>query len=285
MTKLTSRASARDCKPAVIALHCSGSTGRQWSKLALSLGDRFTLIAPDLIGNGANPHWSGAHQFCLADEAARITAIIDGLAGDVHLVGHSYGGAVTLRIARERPARIASLALYEPTAFHLLRSLGPGGRAALAEIHSVADGVAHDLIAGDCRAAARRFVDYWNCEGTWAGLKPESQDELVRYIPKAALEFNALIDEPTPLGAFRRLACPTLLMRCARTPTPTALIAQKLFSTMSNAVIEEIPDAGHMGPISHADLVSELIAAHVAAAAGVDRPADQKAVVRIGTAA
>ncbi len=117
MTKLTSRASAHDGKPAVIALHCSGSTGRQWNKLALSLGDRFTLIAPDLIGNGVNPHWSGTHRFCLADEAARIRRSSTGWTGDVHLVGHSYGGAVALRIAHERPARITSMALYEPRRF------------------------------------------------------------------------------------------------------------------------------------------------------------------------
>src|SRR6266536_1481912 len=35
----------------------------------------------------------------------------------VHLIGHSYGGGVALRVAVERSNRIASLTLYEPTAF------------------------------------------------------------------------------------------------------------------------------------------------------------------------
>jgi pimeloyl-ACP methyl ester carboxylesterase len=268
-------------KPTVIALHCSGSSGRQWNKLASALGNRCTLIAPDLIGCGATPPWNGSHSFCLADEASRIIDIIGALDGLVHLVGHSYGGGVALRVARERSGRIATLSLYEPTAFHILRSMGPDGRTALEQIRSVAGGVSRDVMAGDYQAAARRFVDYWNGEGTWAAMKPESRAEIVRYIPKAPLEFSALIEEPAPLAAFRRMAFPVLLMRGALAPEPTALIAQKLFSIMRDAVIEEIPNAGHMGPFSHAELVSDMIAAHVFRAAGLDRLADRDTRARM----
>ncbi len=265
-------------KPIVIALHCSGGSARQWSKLATLLHDRCTLIAPDLIGGDAIARWRGGERFRLADEAAPIVSLIDARDEPVHLVGHSYGGGVALRVACERPARIASLSLYEPSAFFVLRLMGREGRPALEEIRSLAGGVAHDLNANDKRAAAARFVDYWNGTGTWAGMKSESQAELVGYIPKAPLEFSALIEEPTRLFAFTRLAFPILLMRGARGPAPTALIARMLFSLMRHAAIEEIRDAGHMGPLSHAERVNETIAAHVLRAAGVERLADMPAV-------
>ena len=103
-------------KPAVaIALRCSGSSGRQWSALRKSL--RLQVFIPDLMGCGAMPHLAGDRRFRLADEARPIVALIDELEAPVHLIGHSYGGAVALRIAVERPNRIASLTLYEPTTF------------------------------------------------------------------------------------------------------------------------------------------------------------------------
>jgi pimeloyl-ACP methyl ester carboxylesterase len=262
--------------PRLIALHCSGSTGRQWRKLAAALGDRFALTAPDLTGAGVTPHWSGEWEFTLADEAARIVAMIDAQDGPVHLIGHSYGGGVALRIACERPARVASLSLYEPSAFFVLRLMGLEGRPALDEIRAFAGAVAGDLMAGDCSAAAARFFDYWNGPGTWVGAKPETQAELVRYIRKAPLEFSALINEPTRLFAFTRLACPVLLMRGARGPAPTALIADKLLSIMRDAALEELPDAGHMGPFSHPERVNGMIAGHVMRAAGLDVPAGAK---------
>ncbi len=43
-----------DAKPTVIALHCSLGSGRQWTRLAESLGDGFDVIAPDLAGYGKN---------------------------------------------------------------------------------------------------------------------------------------------------------------------------------------------------------------------------------------
>jgi pimeloyl-ACP methyl ester carboxylesterase len=262
---------APDKLPPVIALHCSGSSGRQWNKLASALGDCFALTAPDLISAGATPHWSGEGRSALADEAARIIEIIDAWDGPVHLVGHSYGGAVALYVAHTRPARIASMALYEPCAFHVLNTLGPDGQIALDEIESVAGKIAQDVADGDCNAAAARFVDYWNGPGTWAGMKPESRAALLRSIPNAPREFRALFDDPTPLAAYRRLACPVLLMRGELAPLPTALIAHALFSVMPGAAIETIAGAGHMGPFSHTELVNEKIASHVLRASGLER--------------
>ena len=261
----------------VIALHCSGSTGQQWNRLALALGDCFALTAPDFIGSGATPQWSGEGRFTLADEAARIIEIIDARDGPVHLVGHSYGGAVALHVAHARPTRIASMALYEPCAFHVLHSLGPDGQIALEEVTSVAGKIVHDVTDGDCDAAAAHFVDYWNGVGTWAGMKPEYRAEPLRYVANASRGFRALFDEPTPLAAYRRLACPVLLMRGELAPMPTALIAHALFSVMPGAALETIAGAGHMGPFSHSEIVNEKIAEHVLRAFGLDRLAGRDA--------
>jgi pimeloyl-ACP methyl ester carboxylesterase len=255
-------------KPAVIALHCSGSTGRQWSKLSEAITGRFTVIAPDLIGCGGTPMWGGEHPFTMADEAAPILKLIDAQAGPLHLVGHSYGGGVALYIAHVRPERIASLSLYEPTAFHLLRRLDPDEGAAFAEIRTVADEIGRDLTAGAYRRAARRFVDYWGGAGSWAGMQPQRQERFVRYVPKITLDFRALIEDTVPLAVYRRLTCPTLLMHGAQAPKPTLSIARALETAFPNAEIVEVAGAGHMGPFSHADLVCDMVNAHLGAAAG-----------------
>ena len=110
--------------PAVIALHCSGAGAGQWQQLGEALGPAYTLFAPEHYGCERTGPWTGTHAFTLADEAARTIDLIDKSDRKVHLVGHSYGGGVALHVALARPARIASLALYEPSAFHLLKVIG-----------------------------------------------------------------------------------------------------------------------------------------------------------------
>src|ERR1700743_268041 len=96
----------------VIALHCSGSGAAQWRKLGEALGSRVSFVAPEHYGCDSTGPWSGERAFTLADEAGRTVDIIDAARGKVHLVGHSYGGGVALRVAMERPERIATLSLY-----------------------------------------------------------------------------------------------------------------------------------------------------------------------------
>jgi pimeloyl-ACP methyl ester carboxylesterase len=247
----------------VIALHCSGAGAAQWRRLREALGTEFELIAPEHYGCDSVGAWTGEHAFTLADEAARTISFIDGTDRKLHLVGHSYGGGVALHVAHERPERIASLTLYEPSGFHLLKQLGDEGAAALAEIMAIAGKTKEAVVSGDNRAAAVAFVDYWSGHGAWEGLRPMLQNALVRWAPKAPLDFAALIEEPVPASAYIRLRFPTLIIRGEHAPRPTRLIADALTSLLPFARPAVVAGAGHMGPLTHSAEVNALIVRHV----------------------
>ena len=247
----------------VIALHCSGGSASQWRYLAEGLGGRYEVLAPEHYGCGSTGPWGGEHAFTLADEAARAIALIDRSDDKVHLVGHSYGGGVALNVALARPERIASMALYEPSAFHLLSQMGQRGAEAHAEIAGVAHRICQGVVSGDYRGAVAAFVDYWNGAGSWNALRPAVQSALTRWAPKGPLDFRALIDDPTPPGAYRALTIPVLILRGQRTPAPTRVIAEGLSELLPASRLVDIEGAGHMGPLTHAPEVSALIVRHI----------------------
>src|SRR5438046_1391885 len=100
----------------ILLLHSTGASGTQWRALADRLAPHGRVAAPDLCGYGTSGGWTGREAFRLAHEATRLSPLIQGFAAPVHLVGHSYGGAVALHLARTQRERVASLTLYEPVA-------------------------------------------------------------------------------------------------------------------------------------------------------------------------
>jgi len=247
----------------VIALHCSGGSAGQWQHLKRMLPGHVSLWCPHFIGSTWAGHWSGNHAFTLADEAAAIVSMIDAIGRPVHLVGHSYGGGVALRVARERPGQIASMALYEPTALHLLRTAGPDAKTALDEINAISAAVDRAILAGDHRAAARQFVEYWSEPGTWGRMRNEAQADVIHYMPKACLDFRALLLEPTPLTVYRHFRFPVLLLQGQQTREPTQVIARRLAKALRFGSLQTVDGAGHMGPLTHAETVAALIAGFV----------------------
>jgi pimeloyl-ACP methyl ester carboxylesterase len=255
----------QECRERVIALHCSGAGAGQWRQLGGALGSRYRLIAPEHYGCESTGHWTGMHAFTLTVEAATTIELIDRSTRKVHLVGHSYGGGVALHAALARPARVASLTLYEPSAFHLLKTMGERGAAAFAEISAVARATERGVATGDLRRGAIAFVDYWSGKGAWESLRPSVQAALIRWMPKAPLDFHALMDEPTPTSAYAGLLIPVLVLRGEHAPRPTRLIAETLTKLLPAARMAMIDGAGHMGPLTHADAVSACMAAHIGA--------------------
>jgi pimeloyl-ACP methyl ester carboxylesterase len=247
-----------------VALHCSGSSGRQWQPLADLLGGKYSVIAPDLFDSGSRGQWPGGRAFTLKDEAAPVIDIIDRLDGPVHLVGHSYGAAVALRAALARATRVASLSLYEPMLPHVLKSIGPDGIAAWHELCVLSDAVDQAVREGAYSRAAQTFFAYFNGATQWSSLTPEDQIALVHCIPKACLESRAVMTERTPLSAFARLSIPTLLMHGDCTRQPLALIARRLAEAMQAVSLHVLKGADHMAPIARAADVNAYIARHVA---------------------
>jgi len=247
----------------VIALHCSGSGASQWNTLADTLGDNFDLRTPEHYGTPSSGPWPGKHAFTIADEAARPIPFIDQSKHKVHLVGHSYGGGVALHAALLRPCRIASMVLYEPCAFHLLRLMGSRGAEANAEITSLARQFCHGVVMGDYRRAVGLFVDYWNGVGTWDMMRPVAQDALFRWAPKGMLEFRALIDNQATPSDHAELNFPVLILRGGNAPAPTQVIADYLAELLPASQVRVIAGAGHMGPLTHAAEVSALIKQHI----------------------
>jgi pimeloyl-ACP methyl ester carboxylesterase len=141
--------------------------------------------------------------------------------------------------------------------------MGSRGAREFAEILASAARTAEGVVAGDWRGAARSFVDYWGGQGAWSALRPSAQAMLTRWVPKAPLDFRALIHEPTPASAYAKLRVPTLIMRGEHAPAPTRLIAETLPQLMPSAKLIVIPDAGHMGPLTHAHTVNAAIAGHI----------------------
>jgi len=237
---------------AIVLLHCSGSSGAQWRALTAQLGGGDRVLAPELSSHGT-----------LAREAGPIRSLMGRLDEPVHLVGHSYGGAVALHIARTRPERVRSLTLVEPSAFHLLRDGEAIDAVALMEIIEVALDVRLALAAGDLGSGFGRFVDYWSGPGSWAAMPPEKRAAFAPQLAKVALDFDALLGDPAGLEDVRELGVPTLIVQGGATRLPSRCVCGLLRAAMPQAKFEMVPDAGHMLPITHRDEVNALIAEHI----------------------
>ncbi len=244
----------------LVLLHSSASSGGQWKSLVDQLGEGFQAMAPDLFGYGASDPWPGDRPLTLADEAEIVTALVGELETPFHLVGHSYGGAVALRVALNNPGRIAKLVLIEPVAFYLLQS---GRDAEHDEIAAVADAVERAIGAGDPEGGMAGFVDYWNGDGAWAGSRPDLRQELATRTGKVLGDFGAIGAEAAKLSDYTACEMPTLVLCAEHTRRPTAKIAEMLALTMPNAVHETVPGAGHMSPLTHAAVVNRAIETHL----------------------
>ena len=82
---------------------------------------------------------------------------------------------------------------------------------------------------------------------------------LIRWLPKAPLDFRALMQEPGRLDDCRDLRFPVLILRGSLAPAPTATVATLLAGVLPDCTLEVFAGAGHMGPVTHAEEVAVRI--------------------------
>jgi pimeloyl-ACP methyl ester carboxylesterase len=246
----------------VVMIHCSSSSAREWQSLCETLNADFRSIAVDQWGCGNSAPWGGQVAFTLASEAAPIVNVIREIGTPVHLVGHSYGGGVALKIAREHPELVLSLTLIEPSCFHLLAG-DPQDVELLSEITTLANAVIDAVSSGNYWEGTEQFVDYWSGAGTWAAMPQKLKMRLCQTLDKVILDFRALFNEPTELGDYANITCPGLVLCGEYARGPNRRIAEILGDALPRVTLQMIPRAGHMSPVTHPEVVNGAILDHL----------------------
>ena len=242
----------------VVCLHSTLASSKQWSDLAQRLQSGYRVVSADLYGHGKSPDWDSSRSLTLDDEVDLLRPVLDSLTGPIHLVGHSYGGAVALRVAQRYRQRICSLVVYEPVAFALMLAAGPQ-HAAAGEITEFIDSVRWNYRAGRYLDATRDFIDYWSGPGTWDRFPGEQRVSLCQRIGTVLTNFEAVVSASDMASGFRGLSVPSLCLYGLESPRPTREIAGILATEMPNLSVRPLPGMGHMGPMTHGEAVNSLI--------------------------
>lgn len=249
----------------VVALHASASTGKQWRSLAQHLERQFCIFTPDLPGYGGSSAVTGNDGPSVFAEAETVFGLIEAWQEPVHLVGHSYGGAVALQVALHHPDCIKSLTLIEPAAFHVLHT-GLGDDAGLLVRIDAVHAALESAIAGNrSHDGMRHFIDFWNGEGTWARTSPAMADYLGGQAAQVLRNFQALEKDQPALESLRTLDVPALVMMGTESPLTSLRATEIVAGALGNARLQIVAGGGHMLPLTDPHIVDPAIAAHVRA--------------------
>ena len=96
--------------PPVVLIHGMVNSSKHWEQVALRLADRYTVVAPDLLGHGDSAAVRG--DYSLGAHACSVRDLLTTIGIDrATVVGHSLGGGIAMQFFYQFPQRVERLAL------------------------------------------------------------------------------------------------------------------------------------------------------------------------------
>lgn len=248
----------------VVALHSSASSAKQWRQFESDLNGRYRFFAYDLPGYGKNPVSVDVTLSTTAHVAARIIAQIEELGERVHLVGHSNGGGVALKVALLRPDLVKSLTLYEPATFHFLKDGDTRSQQAFDDINLIFDLVAASNATSHPEIGMASFLNFWNGAGFWKKLPDAAKTKFAEMASSVIADFERSFAETWTLGDLASLKIPTLIMTGMESPDVAQRSAKQIAQHLPNAQLAILPELGHMAPAFNPEWINARIVDHIA---------------------
>jgi len=249
--------------PPVLLIQGVGVHGEGWRAQVDTLAARYACLWFDNRGLGASlpatPHLS-------VDRLARDAAALVDAQGwsDAHVIGHSLGGLVAIRLALSAPSRVRSLSLL--CTFARGREAGASARMAWIGLRTR---------VGTRRMRRAAFLEILAPPALLAGVdRDRMAHELVPFFghdladhPAAETQQLSALRAEDATGELVRLgAIPTLVVSAAHDLISPPPIGRALADAIPGARFELLPDQAHGAPILAAATVNALLVDHLARA-------------------
>ena len=225
----------------VICLHGNGLTRDAWRHFLPELGRGHRAIAYDLRATGKSeaPGRRGV-TFTNDDHARDLEAFMDALGIDrAALVGHAFGATVAMRVAIDRPERVAALVLVDIAA-----RIGDKTRASLL-------GWAETVEREGMGPLVDAAMDRWFVQRMHRDHPETIQFYSIMYAANPPMGYAAncrgipLFDVRDKLSLIR---CPTLVVAGLEDRSVTVAEKTALAAGIPGARLVVVPDASHTVP-------------------------------------
>jgi pimeloyl-ACP methyl ester carboxylesterase len=250
--------------PLLVLLHGITSTAEAWRKVMPRLTERYTVVAPDMIGHGRSAKPRG--DYSLGAYAAGVRDLLAMLGFErASVVGHSFGGGIAMQFSYlfpeyvERMALISSGGLGQEVHPMLRAAVLPGSEwvmPLLAREWSVKAGEAVRDVAG--KLGLEAGPDLAEFARGYASLTEEGASDAFIHTMR-----NVIDHEGQRVSALDRLyladQIPTLIVWGSRDPIIPVEHGRRAHRIVAHSRYAEIEGAGHWPMLDDPDrLVAEL---------------------------
>lgn len=249
--------------PVILLLHGTGASGHSWADLSKRLAGRFTLVIPDLPGQGFTES-PPLGQATLAGFATQVTELLSVLGLHPKLiVGHSAGAAIATHMALNAQASPAAVVAINGAFL-------PFGAAAAPAFNRIARWMSRSKLLAYITAAHGLFETPVRNMLSETGSEPTEQmlycyQQLLSR-PSHVLGTLAMMagwdlqDQKRLLPAMR---IPLHLITCNNDRTVDPWQSERLSEFIAQATLYRIPDLGHLGHEENPGPFSDIITATV----------------------
>lgn len=244
--------------PSLVALHGFTGSSEIWASLRSVAEQTHTVIAVDLPGHGRSSAPNNPDCYALPRFADDLTRVLDELSIQrTTILGYSMGGRAALRFALAHHDRVDGL---------ILESMSPGiADPAQRTARVKADNVLADAIESDgIEAFVNRWerLPIWNTQQTVSAearerLREQRLENRQEGLANSLRGAGAGMDEPVQ-DRLAEVEAPTLLIAGAL-DTRYVEIATSMKSSMPNARLSIIPDAGHAAHFERPDAFASAV--------------------------
>jgi pimeloyl-ACP methyl ester carboxylesterase len=249
--------------PCIVLVPGSCSTGAAWRSVASAWNGKFRCVTTSLLGYGETAERRTAQEHDMRLEAEVLEAVVRKAGGSVHLVGHSFGGLVSLAVALRKQTPLASLTILEAPAFTILQQ--HGRHAEYEAFRQMTEGYFAAYDRGENEAIAA-MIDFYGGAGAFASWPSRVRDYAVSTTPVNILDWTTADTLVLPPQYLASIDIPIMVVAGQASHSAMRCANRLLSVALPGAAYMEIEGAAHFMISTHPGRVADAIERHVQAA-------------------